>query len=82
MQYINNKNHGGHFLSLRGVKRRGNPVPMGDILPLYSRTYAWRKVKCVPLSTQFFLNKLKKIKLFSYFSNYFNNYCHTVVVTL
>jgi hypothetical protein len=23
---------------------------MGDILLLYSRTYAWRKVKCVPLN--------------------------------
>ena len=22
----------------------------GDILLLYSRTYAWRKVKCVPLN--------------------------------
>ena len=36
-------------LSLRGAQRRGNPVIRGDILLLYSRVYAWRKVKYVPL---------------------------------
>jgi len=30
---------------------------MGDILLLYSHTYAWRKVKCVPLI--YFYNLIK-----------------------
>ncbi len=47
---------------------------MGDILLLYSHTYTWRKAKCVPLS--------QKTKLFSIFSNYYPDYCHTVVVAV